>query len=168
MVHGQSTESPTFVGMCNREWWTSRETHICASEMARGNSPECGSVRPKLRWYWKWPGIALLAFTAFYVMMPALDSIAVESLQCKIVSAKAESSSGGTRGSASTAGVLIETSNCGQVHISRGVSFDSQDAVASSFSVGSEYEFDLGWFSRVVTKDIRKGIPTALEYRVVR
>lgn len=136
--------------------------------MARASSPDHPSGRPKLKWFWKWPGIALLAITALYLMMPALDSIAVESLRCKIVSANAETSSGGTRGSASTAGVLIETSNCGKIYISRGVTFDSQVAVASSFSVGSEYEFDLGWFSRVVTKDLRKGIPTAREYRLVR
>jgi AraC-like DNA-binding protein len=28
----------------------------------------------------------------------------------------------------------------------------------------SEYEFDLGWFSRVVTKDIRHEIPSVQDY----
>jgi len=134
----------------------------------KGNSSARNANRPKLKWYWKWPGITLLAFTVFYMLMPALDSFAVESLRCKVVSAKSESSSGGSRGSATTAGVLVETADCGRIYISKGVTFDSQDEVAASFSAGSSYEFDLGWFSRVVTKDIRNGIPTARDYRLVR
>jgi hypothetical protein len=48
-----------------------------------------------------------------------------------------------------------------------GVTFDNQDEVAASFEAGSEYEFDLGWFSRVWTKDIRQGIPSVNDYRLV-
>lgn len=47
-----------------------------------------------------------------------------------------------------------------------GVSFDNQDEVAASFKGGSEYEFDLGWFSRVVTKDIMHEIPSVRGYRL--
>lgn len=38
---------------------------------------------------------------------------------------------------------------------------------AASFKAGSDYEFDLGWFSRVVTKDIRHEVPSAQDYRLI-
>jgi hypothetical protein len=80
---------------------------------------------------------------------------------------KIESEFRGTRGSASTAGVRIEANNCGKVHVSKGVTFENQDEVAASFKAGSEYEFDLCWFSRVVKKDIRQEIPSVQDYRLV-
>jgi hypothetical protein len=98
---------------------------------------------------------------------PLLDRIQVEASRCEVVSAEPRTSSGGSRGSASTASVLIETSNCGALVVNRGVTFDNQQEVASSFERGSEYEFDMGWYSRVVTKRIFNGIPTAAEYRLV-
>lgn len=98
---------------------------------------------------------------------PLLDRIQVEAIRCEVVSAEPRTSSGGSRGSASTASVLIETSNCGPLVVNRGVTFDNQQEVASSFEQGSEYEFDMGWYSRVVTKRILNGLPTAAEYRLV-
>ena len=68
---------------------------------------------------------------------------------------------------ASSASVLIETSNCGALVVNRGVTFDNQQGVATSFEQGSEYEFDMGWYSRVVTKRIFNDLPTAAGYRLV-
>ena len=51
--------------------------------------------------------------------------------------------------------------------MNRGVTFDNQQEVASSFEQGSEYEFDMGWYSRVVTKRIFNDLPTAAGYRLV-
>lgn len=98
---------------------------------------------------------------------PLLDRIQVEASRCEVVSAEPRTSSGGSRGSASSASVLIETSNCGALVVNRGVTFDNQQEVASSFEQGSEYEFEMGWYSRVVTKRILNGIPTAAGYRLV-
>ena len=98
---------------------------------------------------------------------PLLDRIQVEASRCEVVSAEPSTSSGGSRGSASTASVLIETSNCGALAVSRGVTFDNQQEVAASFEQGSEYEFDMGWYSRVVMKRILNGVPTAADYRLV-
>jgi hypothetical protein len=133
-------------------------------EGGAGNQKASGS---KLKWYWKLAGLVFFGYTIFYMFMPALNSIGIESIRCEISSAKSNTSSGGTRGSASTAGVLVETTNCGTIHVSTGVTFDNQDEVAASFKAGSEYEFDLGWFSRVVTKDIRQEIPSVRDYRLV-
>lgn len=123
--------------------------------------------RPTLKWYWNLLGILLLGFGVFVLLVPVWDSIGVESIRCEIKTAKPDTSSGGSRGSASTAGVLVETSDCGSIHVSPGVTFDNQDEVAASFKAGTEYEFDIGWFSRVVTKDIKHEIPSVQDYRLV-
>jgi hypothetical protein len=97
---------------------------------------------------------------------PLLDRMDVQTVRCEVVSAEPRTSSGGSRGSASTASVLIETSSCGPIVVDRGVSFDNRQEVASSFEPGSEYDFDIGWFSRVVSKGLLRGLPTADEYRL--
>lgn len=123
--------------------------------------------RPTLKWYWSLLGFGLLGYGAFVLLLPVWDSIGVESIRCQITAAKPDTSSGGSRGSASTAGVLVETSNCGSIYVSPEVTFDNQEEVAASFKPGSEYEFDIGWFSRVLTKDIRQEIPSVQDYRLV-
>lgn len=124
--------------------------------------------RPKLRWYWHLFGFLFFGTTVFYLLMPVLNSFGIESLRCEVVSARPDTSSGGSRGSASTAGVLVDTVNCGKIHVSVGVTFDSEEEVAASFRPGSHYEFDLGWFSRTVTKDFRHEIPSVRDYRLVK
>ncbi|WP_394247742.1 hypothetical protein [Arthrobacter pityocampae] len=121
----------------------------------------------KLKWYWKAVAFLFFGYTFLYMAMPALNSFGIESIRCEVSAARPDTSSGGTRGSASTAGVLVETTDCGKIHVSEGVNFDNQDEIAASFRAGSQYEFDLGSFSRVVTKDIRQGIPSARDYRLV-
>ncbi len=120
-----------------------------------------------MKWYWKLAGLLFFGYTILYMSMPVLDSFGIESIRCEVGAARADTSSGGTRGSASTAGVLVETTDCGKIHVAEGVNFDNQAEVAGSFRTGSHYEFDLGWFSRVVTKDIRHGIPSVRDYRLV-
>ncbi|WP_052690620.1 hypothetical protein [Pseudarthrobacter chlorophenolicus] len=111
--------------------------------------------------------IVMVGAVGGVLFSPLLDRIQVEASRCEVVSAEPRTSSGGSRGSASTASVLIETSNCGPLVVNRGVTFDNQQDVASSFKPGREYEFDMGWYSRVVTKGMLNGIPTAAEYRLV-
>lgn len=123
--------------------------------------------RPKLKWYWNLAGFLFFGVTCFYLLMPVLNSFGIESLRCEVVSAAPATASGGSRGSASTAGVLVDTSDCGKIHVSKGITFDSQEEVAASFNAGDQYEFDLGWFSRVITKDIRHEIPSVRDYRLV-
>jgi len=99
--------------------------------------------------FWKLTGVLILIAGLFVLLIPTWDSIAVESIRCKVVSASPNTNSGGSRGSASSAGVLVETSNCGTISVSQGVTFGNQKEIASSFEVGKDYEFDIGWFSRV-------------------
>lgn len=100
------------------------------------------------------------------VFSPLLDRRDVQTVRCEIVSAEPRTSSGGSRGSASTASVLVETS-CGPINVNRGVNLDNREEIAASFGPGSEYDFELGWFSRVVMKDLLGDLPTADHYRLV-
>lgn len=124
--------------------------------------------RPTLKWYWNLGGALLLGLSVFLMLMPVWDSMGIESVRCEVASAKGETNSGGSRGSASTPGVLVETTDCGRISISEGVTFDNRGVIAASFEPGSEYEFDIGWFSRVVLRDIQRGVPTAQDYRKVQ
>ena len=115
-----------------------------------------------------WVGFLLtLVVVGGVLFSPVLDSIAVESVRCEVVSAEPRSSSGGLRGSASTASVLIQTSHCGRLAITEGVTFDGRQELAASFQVGAEYEFDVGWLSRVIMKDVLHQIQSVQGYRLV-
>jgi hypothetical protein len=122
------------------------------------------------------PDTFWLSLVAFFLMVVVflgvmfsqqLDSVAVETVRCEVVSAEPRSSSGGSRGAASTPSVLIQTSNCGRLAITEGVTFDGRQEVASSFQVGAEYEFDIGWFSRVIMKDVLHQIQSVGAHRLV-
>jgi hypothetical protein len=67
----------------------------------------------------------------------------------------------------STASVRVET-DCGPIDVDRGVNFDNQEEVAATFEPGSECDFEIGWYSRVVSRKILHSIPTADHYRLVK
>jgi hypothetical protein len=51
--------------------------------------------------------------------------------------------------------------------ISRGMTFDGQQELASSFEVGVEYEFEIGWYSRVIMRVVLHEIQAVQGYRLV-
>ncbi|WP_310205718.1 hypothetical protein [Paenarthrobacter nitroguajacolicus] len=113
---------------------------------------------------WAWLAIPMSLFLVFVFLGPWLDSKDVQTLRCEVVSAEPVISSGGTRGGASTASVLVRTSNCGTLAISRGVSFENRDEVASGFTIGATYGFDVGWYSRTF---FRNDVQVVREYRLI-
>lgn len=153
------------------------------NDVPTGSAPTRGSGTPSARHRAETPwtrGLArirtfamfatLFAMTGFVTTIffsPLLNRIDVQTVRCEIVSAEPRTSSGGSRGSASTAGVLIET-GCGSFLVSRGVNFDNREEVAATFEPGSEYDFEMGWYSRVVSRNILHSIPTADHYRLVK
>ncbi|MFL4477078.1 hypothetical protein ACIPUB_02240 [Paeniglutamicibacter sp. ORCA_105] len=126
---------------------------------------KAGGQRSK--WFWKIAAIFTIFGAAGVLLIPLWNSIGVEAIQCEVVSAEPRTSSGGSRGSVSTAGVLVNTSNCGDIYVDRGVSFDNQEEVAASFTAGDEYEFDIGWFSRVIMEGILDRTPSVQDYRLL-
>ena len=132
-----------------------------------GNPAKPKATKPRTFW-WSFVAFLLMVVVVGGVLFsPVLDSIAVESVRCVVVSAEPRTASGGSRGSVSTPEVLIETSNCGPLVISSGVTFDGRQELASSFEVGAEYEFEIGWYSRVIMKDVLHEIQAVQGYRLV-
>ena len=115
-----------------------------------------------------WVAFLLTVVVAVGVLLsPVWNTIAVESVRCVVVSAEPKTASGGLRGSVSTPAVVILTADCGPLGISRGVTSDEQEELASSFQVGAEYEFDIGWYGRVIMKHVLRGAPEVQGYRLV-
>lgn len=122
--------------------------------------------RRSRRW-WSIAGLFMIAGVFFVAASPYLDTLAIETVRCEVVSAEPRTASGGSRGSVSTSEVLVNTSNCGEIVVDEGVNSKNQEEVASSFAVGSEYEFDMGWYSRVVMKNEYGKLPSVQDYRLV-
>ena len=122
--------------------------------------------RPTLTWYWRLVGGLVLVSGAFVLLMPFGESVGIENGRCEVTSAKPNTNSGGSRGSASITGILVETADCGKISVSNGVTFDHQEAIAASFKGGSSYESESGWYSRGVLRDSQKAIPTARKYEL--
>ncbi|WP_247826120.1 hypothetical protein [Arthrobacter antioxidans] len=112
-------------------------------------------------------GVLILVLGGFLLGIPLWNSMGIVTQRCEVVSAEPGTSSGGSRGSASTAGVLIETSNCGSLELSQGVTRDTRDEIAASFEVGAEYDIETGWFSRVVMIELLDEIGSIRSYRLV-
>lgn len=132
-----------------------------------GEDPRSEVRRLRSRRWWNIAGLVMFAMFFFLISSPYLDTLAIETVRCEVVSAEPRTASGGSRGSVSTSEVLVETSNCGRIIIDQGVDFENQEEVASSFAVGSEYEFDMGWYSRVVMKNEYGNLPSVQDYRLV-
>jgi hypothetical protein len=111
----------------------------------------------------------LLTLVFFFgvLLSPVLDSIDVQTVRCEVESAAPRTASGGSRGSASTPEVRIETSDCGPLSIESGLTFDNSDELASTFEVGAEYDFEIGWFSRVIMTNVFHGSQTVQGYQLV-
>ncbi|WP_434993126.1 hypothetical protein [Arthrobacter sp. Ld5] len=129
------------------------------SSKQRGSSPRKNAL-------WGTITVLILVVGGFLLGIPVWNSMGIETQRCEVVSAEPMTSSGGSRGSASTKGVLIETS-CGKFELSQGVTRDTQEEIAASFVVGAEYDFETGWFSRVVMIDLLDEIGSIRDYRRV-
>lgn len=136
-------------------------------DMSTKRGPATRKVtRPGVKWLYRLGGLLILVIGGGALFSAQLDSMAIESVRCVVVSAEPKTASGGLRGSVSTPAVLVQTSNCGPIEVSKGVTFDRRQEVASSFKVGAEYDFEIGWFSRVVMKDFLHQIQSAQDYRL--
>lgn len=136
------------------------------SMTTNGDSSQRRGRSPRTKTLWNIIGIFILVFGGFLLGIPWWDSMGVEIQRCEVVSAEPRTSSGGSRGSASTVGVLIETS-CGKFELSQGVTRDTREEIAASVVVGAEYDFETGWFSRVVMIDLLDEMGSIRNYRLV-
>lgn len=127
-----------------------------------------------LRVVWKKIGISavfrLVNFLDFYVaitlMSPWLDTLDRRSWQCEIVSAEPVQSRAGLRGSVSIPHILVKTKNCGSINVEgKTGNSDNWEQAAASFEPGSQWLFEIGWYSRFVGKLIKRQSPSSEIYR---
>ncbi|WP_052274383.1 hypothetical protein [Arthrobacter sp. L77] len=117
---------------------------------------------------WGLTTVLILVVGGFLLGIPLWNTMGIETRRCEVVSAGPMTSSGGSRGSASTAGVLIGTSSCGSLELSQGVTRDTRDEIAASFVIGAEYDIETGWFSRVVMIELLDEIGSIRSCRLVK
>jgi len=132
-----------------------------------GNPSRPKATKPRTFWLSFGVFLVTVVVAVGVLFSPLWNTIAVEPVRCVVVSAEPRTASGGLRGSVSTPAVVILTENCGPLGISRGVTSDEQEELASSFQVGAEYEFDIGWYGRVIMKHVLRGAPEVQGYRLV-
>ena len=126
-----------------------------------------------LRVVWKKIGSAavfwlvniLVHYVAVTLMSPWLDTLDRRSWQCEIVSAEPVQNRAGLRGSVSTPHILVKTKNCGSINVEgKSVNSDNWEQVAASFKPGSQWIFEIGWYSRFVGKLIERQSPSSEIY----
>ena len=110
-------------------------------------------------WVGVWKAKAVtISFTIFALMFlwvgliisgPWLNTMDRQGWKCEIVSAETASGGMGLRGGSSAPLVVVHTKNCGRINVSgTTVNLDSKGQVAASFEPGSEWVFELGWYTR--------------------
>lgn len=121
---------------------------------------------------YKWVGtlvawlmlVAGVIVVAWFVVTTWVD---VRPVRCTVVSAVPDSSSGGSRGGASIAGVLVETQECGPIQVTWGVTSSTEEEVAESFRAGAVWDFDMTWGAREVNRHWLRIIPAAKNQRLI-
>lgn len=107
-------------------------------------------------------GFALTVFTLF--IGPPLENNVLTTWRCTVTSAEPRESSGGFKGSSSLPSVLLHTTECGDVVLQRGVTFDNSARVAAAFEPGV-YDFQVGWVSAHIMPLI--GLASVQSYEAV-
>lgn len=96
--------------------------------------------------------IAILAVLVVVVggvfALPWLDRQGVESVRCTVLSAEAGSSSAAGKGGIGSDLVWIETSDCGRLLYTDGVTPKNRDQLAAELNRGGTFDFDMGMISR--------------------
>jgi len=113
-----------------------------------------------------WGIIAVLLVVAFPlgIVFAVLESSNQQWVRCNVTHAESVE---GTRFNASPWIVAIETTDCGRMTYTKGVSEDNVQEIAQAFEPGA-YEFKLGFTSRLAADGWVPFLrPSAQEYRVV-
>ena len=132
----------------------------------RDSSQEPKETRKERRGKRIWGIVAVLLVVAFPlgIVLAVLESSNEQWVRCDVTHAESVE---GTRFNASPWIVAIETTDCGRMTYTQGVSEENVDEIAQSFDPGA-YEFKLGLTSRLAANGWIPFLrPSAKEYRVV-
>lgn len=109
--------------------------------------------------------IIMVLFVAIVFLNPLLDTFDRRGWQCEVVSAEPAQGGRGLRGSASTPYVVVDTENCGEIIVEgKTVNFDNLEQIAASFEPGSQWIFEIGWYSRYFGRLVERMPPASQEY----
>lgn len=106
----------------------------------------------------------LVAVVGCVLSLPWLDRQGMESVRCTVLSAEAGSTSGAGKGGTGSAVVWIETSDCGKLIYSDGVTPQNREHLAAELNRGGTFDFDMGMVSRWL-KSAGSPLGRALEVR---
>ncbi|WP_313812788.1 hypothetical protein [Glutamicibacter sp.] len=102
-------------------------------------------------------------FIALVIMSPWLETKDVQSWRCTIEWAEPITTSGG-RSSGSSA-VAVHTENCGTILLNGpGATYDTYEKTAANFSPGTDWIFEIGWFSQHISPLIPNLAPSTKTY----
>ncbi|MEV7767160.1 hypothetical protein [Microbacterium sp. Kw_RZR3] len=102
----------------------------------------------------------------FLFVAPSLERNALTTWQCDVTSAEPHESSGTFKGSTTLPSVLLHTSDCGDIALQNGVTFDNNTEIAADFVPGT-YDFQIGWVSAFLIRLLPNGLPEAQSYEPV-
>lgn len=107
---------------------------------------------------------ALTVFTLF--IGPPLENNVLTTWRCTVTSAEPRQSNGGFKGSSSLPSVRLHTTECGDVVLQWGITFDNSARVAADFLPGV-YDFQVGWVSAHLMPLLPNGLPAVKSYEPV-
>lgn len=118
-------------------------------------------------------GISLAVFALLILLpififgvAPNLEQNVTSTWRCDVTSAEPRESSGGMKGSSTLPSVLLRTTDCGDVVLQKGVTFDNSAALAGDFRPGV-YDLRIGWVSANIIRLIPNGLPEVQSYEPV-
>lgn len=108
--------------------------------------------------------VAVVIFVLF--VAPGLEKNVLTTWRCDVTSAEPRESSGTFKGSTTLPSVLLRTSDCGDIALQNGVTFDNNTEIAADFVPGT-YDFQIGWVSVYLIRLLPNGLPEAQSYEPV-
>ncbi|WP_148272839.1 hypothetical protein [Microbacterium testaceum] len=102
----------------------------------------------------------------FLFVAPSLERNVLTTWQCDVTSAEPHELSGTFKGSTTLPSVLLDTSDCGDIALQNGVTFDNNTEIAADFVPGT-YDFQIGWVSVYLIRLLPNGLPEAQSYEPV-
>ena len=97
--------------------------------------------------------------------LPVVHARLEEDWQCKVGSAHPTQSGNALRAGGPTRYIVLNTKNRGRITVGgETVSVDNAEQVAASFEPGSEWIFEISWYSRNIGMPIERGSPSSQEY----
>ncbi|WP_159613727.1 hypothetical protein [Glutamicibacter sp. JC586] len=109
--------------------------------------------------------MALAIFMTLYLLNPWLNTLDRRGWQCEVESAQVVSGGDGFRTGGAAPHIVVKTKNCGRINVDgKTVDPDRPELAAAKFKSGSQWIFEIGWYSRYIGMPIERRSPSSQEY----